>query len=143
MAAYTGSLDTPANQLGYSGKLTVVRAKFTFSSATLATTDTFTASSIFTQNGIDVPVIVRGVTFFSSTTTPASLQLSVGNSDDADGYIAAVAVTETGQAVRKGAGDLVDTRVTNSGVTMTVTNNAGAAYTGDLFIEFLVETANS
>jgi hypothetical protein len=140
MAAYTGTL-LGTNSLGRPGDLGVVRGRFTFAAATLVTADTFSID-LFTQNGIEVPVEVLGVTVSSSTTTPASLTMRVGNSGVNDGFMIATGMTGTGQLVRKGQGSLVGTRVLNKTVTMGVTVDAGAAYTGTLDLEFLVKRTN-
>jgi hypothetical protein len=140
MAAYTGSI-VGTNALGRPGELSVVTGKFTFSAATLATTDTFTAE-LFTQNGVEVPVEILGFEIFSTVATPASLIASVGNSDDADGFMIATGFTQTLQMVRHGNGALIGTRIKNKTVSMTVTVDAGAAYTGDLVLKFLVKRTN-
>jgi hypothetical protein len=143
MVAYTGTLTSSATQLGNStADLSIVTGRFTFTAATLATTDTFSID-LFTQNGITVPVYVFGFRIFSTTTTPASLVATIGNSDNAAGFITTKALTETGQMVRCGDGALIGTRINNKTVTITVTTSAGAAYTGDLILEFLVKPAQS
>lgn len=143
MTDYTGSI-VGTNTIGQTGQLTIVRGKISFDAATLAEnpTDTYVILNLFTQNNIPVAVDVLGHRLYSTTTTPASLVATVGNSDDADGYLKSKALTETGQLVRVGDGDLIGTRVTNPSVTMTVTTAAGAAYTGDLIYEFLVRATN-
>lgn len=143
MVDYTGSI-VGTNTIGQTGQLTIVRAKISFTSATLAAnpTDTYVIADLFTQNTIPVAVDILGFKLYSTTTTPASLVATVGNSDDADGYLKSKALTETGQLVRIGDGDLIGTRVTNASVTMTVTTGAGAAYTGDLVYDFLVRATN-
>jgi hypothetical protein len=140
MAAYTGTL-LGTNELGRPGDLALVRGKFTFAAATLVGADTFSID-MFTQNGIEVPVQILGFRIFSSTTTPASLVMRVGNAGDNDGFMIATGMTATGQLVRSGSGDLVGTRVSNKTVTMGVTVDAGAAYTGDLVLEFFVKRTN-
>ncbi len=143
MVDYVGTI-LGTNTLGQTGQATIVRGRFTFSSATLAAnpTDTYVISNLFTQNTIPVAVEILGFRLYSTTTTPANLVATIGNSDDADGYLKSKALTETGQLSRHGDGDLIGTRVTNPSVTMTVTTGAGAAYTGDLIFEFLVRPTN-
>jgi hypothetical protein len=140
MTDFTGTLITPDSALGLPGSTTKVVAKFTFDTITLADGDTLTAV-MFTQNGIEVPVDILGFELFSSTTTPASLALMVGNSDDDNGFMKIKGATETGQCVRKGDGELLGTRVKNKTVVGEITTTAGAAYTGDVFFAFDVRVA--
>lgn len=143
MTDYVGSI-IGTNTLGQTGQSTIVRGRISFSSATLAVnpTDTYVLPNLFTHNTIPVPVEVLAFRLYSTTTTPASLVATVGNSDDADAYLKSKALTETGQLSRHGDGDLIGTRVTNPSVTMTVTTAATASYTGDLIYEFLVRATN-
>ncbi len=141
MAAYTGTLvGTP--KLGLVGATARVLVKYTFSAATLVQADTFTCADTFVQNGVAVPVEVIGFSLWSSTTTPASLTMTAGNSDDTDGFMKAVGMTATGQLVRRGGGDLIGTRITNKGTSLTVTVDAGTAYTGDIYAEYVVARTN-
>ncbi|MFM7851295.1 MAG: hypothetical protein ACKO96_05090 [Flammeovirgaceae bacterium] len=143
MVDYIGSI-IGTNTLGQTGQCTVVRGRISFTAATLAAnpTDTYVIPNLFTHNTIPVPVEILGFKLVSTTTTPASLVATVGNSDSANGYLTSKALTETGQLSRFGDGALIGTRVTNPSVTMTVTTAAGAAYTGDLIYEFLVRATN-
>lgn len=140
MSNYTGTLITPASALGMPGSTTRAVAKFTFDTITLTGGDTLTAVML-TQNGIEIPVDVLGFELFSSTTTPASLALMVGNSDDDNGFMTIKGATETGQCVRKGDGALIGTRIKNKTVIGKITTTAGTAYTGDLYFALDVRVA--
>jgi len=140
MAAFTITV-VGTNTLGKIGEVSYVTGKVTFAGETIATTDTFTGD-LFVMGSRTIPVEILDFTLFSTATVPASLSMQVGNSNDADGFMAASVLTESNQSVRKGNGALMNTRVNNKAVTMTCAVDAGAGYTGDLVLRFAVRRTN-
>lgn len=141
MTAITGTLvETP--NLGKVGRREPVLAKFTFAAA-LVNTDTYTISDVFPY-----PVKVHSVrvvgTIMDTNATP-TLGISVGNSDDPDGFLKAIVINQTGQTNIVGVdGALIKTGISNKDVTMTVTADpATGATSGTWYLEFDAEVLNS
>jgi len=139
MAAITGSL-VYKPQLGLVGSTEVVRAKFTFAAA-LATTDTYDITGLFPY-----PVQIKGVKLFGDvmdTNATKTLAVSVGNSDDADGFLEDIVLGQTVQTSISGTGALIGTIIDNKDIAMVVSANpATAATSGTFILEFVVQRVN-
>jgi hypothetical protein len=135
MVAYTG---TPIFEqaLGSVGVPTLVAVKFNFTAATLTTADTFTVDA-FAQNGIEVPVQTLQMWLTTTAASPTGLAMQVGNADAPDGFLVPTAFTAGQVNNRLGLGSLIGKPIRKRAVTMNVTTNASAAYTGDIVLSFL------
>jgi len=141
MADITGAV-VINDEFGVQGMERRVLGSFTFSAA-LVTTDTYTIANLFP---VDLTYKVKSFklwgTIMDTNATP-TLAVSVGNSDDADGYLAATVIDGIqDNAVIGGTGAFIgdDTGVKNKDLTMTVTADpATGATSGTWFFEVVAE----
>lgn len=140
MAAITGT--AVDGKLGLVGARRPVKGVFTFAAA-LSTGDTYTITDLFPY-----PVIVHGVkvvgTVMDTHATP-TLAITVGNSDDADGFLKNIVIKQTTQTNIEGFdGALIGTVISNKDVTLTVSANPGTGATsGTWYLVFDAERLNS
>ena len=140
MAAITGTLVESPN-LGLPGRREPVLAKFTFAAA-LATTDTYSISDLFPK-----PVKIHSVRVIGDimdTNATPTLDIAIGNSDDADGFLKDIVITQTGQTNIVGFdGALIKSVISNPDITMTVNADpATGATSGTWYLEFDAERVN-
>lgn len=139
MAAKTG---TPVNtKLGLPGTVRPVTAVMVHDAA-LSTSNTYTIADLFPK-----PVLIHGVTISGTamdTNTAPQLAITVGNSDDADGFLKSVVISQKNPYNVFGAdGALINTVISNPDVTMTVAANpATGASSGTWYFTFWAEAVN-
>lgn len=143
MAAKTGTV-VVAGKRGEVGQQYTARGKIALDAA-LATTNTYTISNLLPKGGAKV-IAFRFYGVEVDTNATPTCTVSIGNSDDPDGFLktkgGAVGLQNSlaGQLTYFGDGDLIGTTVTNRDLTMTVVANpATGATSGDLFYELVLE----
>jgi hypothetical protein len=141
MADITGSV-VISDEFGVQGMERRVLGKFDFAAA-LVDTDTYTIANLFPN---DLTYKVKSFKLWGTvmdTNESPTLAVSVGNSDDADGYLAATVMDGIqDNAVIGGTGDFIgaDEGVQNTDLTMTVTADpATGATSGTWYFEIVAE----
>jgi hypothetical protein len=144
MVAYTGTIDI-AGKNGEIGSQNFCRGKYALAGA-LANTDTITWPNLLPLAGGKIV----GFRFYSlelDTNATPTMTFTVGNSDDADGYLETVngglpatLPANGSQLSYAGNGALIATTVTNRNVVLTVTGVvATGVAAGNLFVEIILE----
>lgn len=144
MAAYTGTIDI-AGKNGELGQQNFCRGKYALAGA-LANTDTITFTNLLPLAGGKIV----GFRFYSpelDTNATPTMTFTIGNSDDADGYLKTVNGGLPAQLPANGSqlnycgnGDLITTTVTNRTVVLTVTGVVATGETaGNLYVEIILE----